>query len=74
MTFGFDVFDTGNVMNRLASTLAVAPAASLAAVPSLAHHSAVGRYDAASILEVEGEIAEVRWRSPHVMVDARSRE
>ena len=55
-------------MNPLASTLAVAAAASLAAVPSLAHHSAVGRYDAASILEVEGEIAEVRWRSPHMMV------
>jgi hypothetical protein len=55
-------------MNRLASTLAVAAAASLAAVPSLSHHSAVGRYDPTSILEVEGEITDVRWHSPHVML------
>lgn len=54
-------------MSRLASTLAAA-AASLAAIPSLSHHSAVGRYDPTSILEVEGEITDVRWRSPHVMV------
>lgn len=54
-------------MNRLATVVALA-AASFAAVPSLAHHSAFGRYDQASILEVEGEIADVRWRSPHVIV------
>jgi hypothetical protein len=58
----------GNAVNRLASTLAVAVTASFAAVPSLSHHSAVGRYDQTSILEIEGEIRDVRWRSPHVML------
>ena len=31
-----------------------------------AHHSPAGRYDTASIMEVEGEITAVHWRSPHV--------
>jgi hypothetical protein len=47
-------------------------AASLAAVPSPAHHSAVGRYDQTSMLEIEGEITDVRWHSPHVRLTLRS--
>lgn len=33
---------------------------------AIAHHSAAGRFDARSVVEVEGEITSVNWRSPHV--------
>lgn len=58
-------------MNRLATVLALA-GVSAAAAPSLAHHSAFGRYDQASILEIEGAITDVRWHSPHVLVVLRA--
>jgi hypothetical protein len=38
----------------------------LAAYPVFAHHSSAGRYDSSGIMEVEGEITSVSWRSPHV--------
>lgn len=31
-----------------------------------AHHSVAGRFDTRSIMEIEGEITSVHWRSPHV--------
>jgi hypothetical protein len=33
---------------------------------AFAHHSAAGRFNTASVMEVEGEITSVHWRSPHV--------
>jgi hypothetical protein len=33
--------------------------------PALAHHS-FAMYDTTSVIEIEGELAEVRWRNPHV--------
>jgi Family of unknown function (DUF6152) len=38
----------------------------LAPCSALAHHSAAGRFDTGSIMEVEGEITAVHWRSPHI--------
>jgi Family of unknown function (DUF6152) len=38
----------------------------LAPGAALAHHSPAGRFDTASIKEVEGVITAVHWRSPHV--------
>jgi len=41
--------------------------AALGATPgaALAHHS-FAMYDTASVIEIEGELAEIRWRNPHV--------
>lgn len=39
---------------------------SLLALPLFAHHSIGGFFDTDSVLEVEGEVIEVRWRNPHV--------
>jgi hypothetical protein len=36
-----------------------------AAGPALGHHS-FAMYDTASVIEIEGELAEIRWRNPHV--------
>jgi hypothetical protein len=33
---------------------------------AFAHHSAAGRFDTASVMEMEGRITAVHWRSPHV--------
>ncbi|MGD2167941.1 MAG: DUF6152 family protein, partial [Gammaproteobacteria bacterium] len=41
-------------------------AAALAPGIGLAHHSVAGRFDTGSVIEVEGEITSVHWRSPHV--------
>jgi Family of unknown function (DUF6152) len=38
----------------------------LSPMAALAHHSPAGRFDSASIMEVEGRITAVRWRSPHI--------
>lgn len=34
--------------------------------PAMAHHSPAGRFDTKSVMEVEGVITAVHWRSPHV--------
>lgn len=50
-------------------TVAVAAAITVALVLPVvgsAHHSVAGRFDTRSLVEVEGEIVDVRWRSPHV--------
>jgi len=41
----------------------------LVAYPVFAHHSAAGRYDSSGLMELEGEVTSVYWRSPHVVYD-----
>lgn len=48
-------------------------------IPVHAHHSSAGRYDSSDIMEVEGNILDVRWRNPHahlniLMEDESGRE
>jgi len=38
----------------------------LVANPVFAHHSSAGRYDSSGVMEVEGDVTSVSWRSPHV--------
>lgn len=45
---------------------ALTAAALLVPIAGSAHHSVAGRFDTRAIVEVEGEITAVRWRSPHV--------
>ena len=35
--------------------------------PVYAHHSSAGRYDSSGVMEVEGDVTSVLWRSPHVI-------
>jgi hypothetical protein len=39
----------------------------LVAYPVFAHHSSAGRYDSSGLMEVEGDVTSVYWRSPHVV-------
>jgi len=39
-----------------------------------AHHSFPATYDMFATAEVEGEIASLEWRNPHVVIDVRTRE
>jgi hypothetical protein len=50
-------------MNRCEHALVVL----LGLVPcvALAHHSAAGRFDTETIIEIEGEVVELGWRNPH---------
>ena len=41
--------------------------AMLVAYPASAHHSSAGRYDSSGLMEVEGDVSSVSWRSPHVV-------
>jgi hypothetical protein len=41
--------------------------AMLVAYPAFAHHSSAGRYDSSGLMEVEGDVSSVSWRSPHVV-------
>lgn len=36
-----------------------------------AHHAVAGNYDSSSVIELEGEVAAVLWRNPHVQVTLR---
>jgi hypothetical protein len=56
-------------MNRRAWLIALP----LAVAPALAHHS-FAEYDFAVTTELEGEIAAVRWRNPHVILALRTEE
>ena len=40
-------------------------------IVSNAHHAIAGNYDAARIIEVEGEVTAVLWRNPHVQMSLR---
>ena len=46
----------------------------LAASPSLAHHSAAAKYDAAHSIHLSGRVAAFSWRNPHcfISIDVRS--
>ncbi len=51
---------------------ALAAAACAAAVPpALAHHSFNATFDGSTIIELEGEVEQIRWRNPHVSFDLR---
>ncbi len=39
---------------------------------SVAHHNVAGRYDADSVIEVEGVVTETIWRNPHVQITMRA--
>ena len=43
--------------------------AMLVAYPVFAHHSSAGRYDSSGLMEVEGDVTSVSWRSPHVVYE-----
>ena len=40
-------------------------------VAGSAHHAIAGNYDAATVIEVEGEVTDVLWRNPHVQMSLR---
>jgi hypothetical protein len=44
----------------------------LIAAPASAHHS-FAKFDRQRSIELEGELAEVRWQNPHVQYTLRSR-
>jgi hypothetical protein len=59
-------------MPRTASLVTIAAAAALSSAPAaLAHHSFFGRFDTATIAELEGDVIEVLWRNPHVHFTVR---
>ncbi|HMB74721.1 MAG TPA: DUF6152 family protein [Gammaproteobacteria bacterium] len=60
----FRVADRCSIQYGWHVLLASLPA--LSPVIAAAHHSVAGRFDTASVIEVEGEITSVHWRSPHV--------
>ena len=39
------------------------------AIPAIAHHSGVGRYDPNATMELDGEIAKITWRNPHIYIN-----
>ena len=41
--------------------------ATLVAFPAFSHHSSAGRYDSKALMELEGDVTSVVWRSPHVL-------
>ena len=47
---------------------------SLLPFASSAHHSAVGRYDDGTIMEIEGEVTRVRWINPHAYLTVETTE
>lgn len=49
----------------------VAAAALTAAAEARAHHSFNATFDASRVIELEGEVTQVRWRNPHVSFDLR---
>ena len=42
-----------------------------APIVAIGHHAIAGRYDPATIIEVEGEVTSLLWRNPHVQVSMR---
>lgn len=52
--------------SRLRLPAALLVASALQPGLAIAHHSVAGRFDSGSVMEVEGEITSVHWRSPHV--------
>ena len=36
-----------------------------------AHHAIAGNYDAATVIELQGEVTDVLWRNPHVQLSLR---
>jgi len=40
-------------------------------IVAIGHHAIAGRYDATTIIEVEGEVTSLLWRNPHVQVSMR---
>lgn len=53
---------------RAPSTIPLSALLLLAPGIGLAHHSVAGRFDTRTVIEVEGQITSVHWRSPHVEV------
>ncbi len=49
----------------------VAVAALWTAPAARAHHSFFGRFDTATLIELEGEVVELLWRNPHVSFTVR---
>jgi Family of unknown function (DUF6152) len=45
-------------------------AAAVAAGPAAAHHS-FAKFDRQSVIEIEGDVTDVRWQNPHVRIDVR---
>lgn len=60
-------------MHRLAKPFAALAAgvALIAASSAGAHHSFNATFDAKRVIELEGEVTEVRWRNPHISFDLR---
>ena len=50
---------------RLVQGVAGLSVATLAASTALAHHS-FAKFDTSSVIEIDGEVAEINWRNPHV--------
>ena len=55
-----------------ARALVLLCASLLIAAPVTAHHS-FAKFDRQRSIELEGELAEVRWQNPHVQFTLRSR-
>jgi hypothetical protein len=44
----------------------------LLAAPACAHHATAPAYDQSRVVEIAGEITEVRWRNPHIQLTLRA--
>src|SRR5687767_4354777 len=62
---------TGDSLGRITACALVLSAALWLPQRSSSHHSAT-EYDWGRIVEVEGELVELRWQNPHVRLKLRS--
>ncbi len=61
---------TYGIRLRTGAFAALVTAAGLTAAPlGLAHHSFNASFDGRTVVELEGEVGQVRWRNPHVSFD-----
>jgi hypothetical protein len=61
--------DRGKELNRLDLKCFVIIGSAFAVLTANAHHAAIGLYDRSSTGEIEGEVASIVWRNPHVRLE-----
>jgi hypothetical protein len=63
-----------SVRNRALTPIAALIVAGAASIPfgAAAHHSFFGRFDTATITEIEGEVTDLLWRNPHAYLKVHS--
>jgi hypothetical protein len=59
---------SGSKLGALASVTALA----VASTPVSAHHATAPNFDQSRIIEIEGEVTEVRWQNPHIRLTLQS--